>query len=154
MLEGDVDGELGSEAKEFGADGVLGDGVAGDGEFDTDAVGVGGVERGAAGEAIDAIDVEVVSGKQAGDGAEGGGGDGGAEDGDDETLLGLRADPGVIFFGADGGVADVDVKVVGFEEEVGEELGGADVFGEFDEDAEGEGVVDDGLADVEDADSE
>jgi hypothetical protein len=62
-------------------------------------------------------------------------------------------DPGFVLVRGGGGELHLDAEAVAFEEEVSEEGGGAELFGEFDEDAEGKAVVDDGLADVEDAGS-
>jgi hypothetical protein len=61
-------------------------------------------------------------------------------------------DPFIVIAVFDGGHAEAEAQVMGGEEEILEDVGGFDVGRDADEHAQEQGVVDDGLVDVEDLD--
>lgn len=155
-LEGDVDAEVVGEGEEGGAHGGLAGGVSAGAELDA-GVGVGGgvgegePGREAVGEALDAVDGEAVVGDDGADFGEVVGGDGSAKDGDDEAVFALGVHPVLELGGGDGLEGHLEVEFGGFVGKGALESEEVVAVGNLNEEGEDEGLVDDGLADIEDA---
>ena len=124
----------------------------GGGELDAEALrGCIALERRARREAVDAIDVEPVRRHHARYLRDVRGRDRGTEHRDDESPARLGADPLAILIGARRRELHFDAELVRLEQEIGQDRRRAQRLGHLDQDPERKAVVNDRLADVEDA---
>ena len=109
------------------------------------------VERRAARQAIDAIDVQARAGDHAAHRLEVRRRQRRAEHRDDVAALALRQHPVAVFLARHRGEADLHAEPVRFEQQVGEQRRRLHLVGQLDQHAERQRVVNQRLADVENA---
>ena len=152
-VEGDVDPGLLGDAQQPAAQAVRVLEGSGNAELDAGHGGGAGVdERDPPREPGDDVDVEAVFGHSGGDLRDLAGVDLAAEQGDDAALLALLVDPLLVALLVDRRELGGDAELVGREKHLLEDRGGLVLVRNFDQDAEGQKVVNHRLAHVEDGD--
>ena len=150
LLEGEIHAAVGGKGHELLLEGAFVFQRAPDGEFHAGAdIPFRVLDAHTAGEAFDGIDIEAVAGDDLCGRLDLPGTEAAADDRKDVAVLALAAGPGLVFVVGDGLEADVHPNLGGFEQEFLHHLPRRFVV-YSDEDAQRQGTVDVGLADVQD----
>ena len=150
LLEGDIDVQFLRDAEEFGTQGLRIGRLAAHGKLDAAlALLRRGVQRDTAGQAIDVIDIEFVLGGDGTDPLQLLGGDLAGQQGNDVAGLALAIDPVAVVGFGNRSETHLLVQFVAGEKQILEDRRALLGVRNFHQDAEGQGVMDHRLANIE-----